>query len=161
MENLVINQNENFRSRFLNIYSYSTIIWRFYWVVFISFPIAKGLLRPKVLEYFPDSYLALFLLSYPNFVEAVIGSVSIVVILFLLRFRFPKQLKSLKNKTLYIISISVAAVFVITQELKIHNLGGENVYDANDVIASGIGLLVMLFILLKYGIFVPKKKTLD
>ena len=62
----------------------------------------------------------------------------------------------LKETSIYLISVSLAALYVISQELKFHNLGGNNVYDVNDVIASVLGLVFMLVTMLFFGFF---KKT--
>lgn len=49
--------------------------------------------------------------------------------------------KTLTEKNIYNTAVSLASIYVITQEFKIHNLGGTNIYDPNDVIASIIGLV--------------------
>ena len=45
------------------------------------------------------------------------------------------------------LATAAAAVYVILQEFKIHNLGGENVYDPYDVVFSVIGLITAYLIL--------------
>ena len=42
---------------------------------------------------------------------------------------------------IYQIAVTITAIYVISQELKFHNLGGNNVYDPYDLIASIIGLI--------------------
>ncbi|MFK7972842.1 MAG: hypothetical protein AB8F95_20900 [Bacteroidia bacterium] len=79
----------------------------------------------------------LFLLSFPNFCEGVIGVLTLTGFGIYLNKGF-----SIKHRLVYIIAILLAAIYVITQELKIHNLGGNNVYDPNDLIFSIVGLLV-------------------
>ncbi|MEP2447184.1 MAG: hypothetical protein ABJI69_08145 [Balneola sp.] len=41
--------------------------------------------------------------------------------------------------------------------MKFHNLGGRNVYDPNDVVASIIGLVFVFIMLNAYGIGLKKK----
>lgn len=41
---------------------------------------------------------------------------------------------------------------MLTQEFELHNLGGNNVYDPNDVAASIIGLVGMLLVFSRFGI---------
>ena len=115
----------------------------------------KFILRPAVLKNESPQFLKVFVLSVPNFLEAVIG-VSVLVFLLTL---FSKAYinKDIIQNTKYInfLAVLFASVYVITQEFKIHNLGGRNVYDFNDVLASIIGLVFMSFIIqkgvLKFG----------
>jgi len=46
-----------------------------------------------------------------------------------------------KYSFIYIIAIILASIYVITQELKIQNLGGNNIYDFNDIIFSIIEII--------------------
>ena len=57
-----------------------------------------------------------------------------------------KKLK-VSNEKIYISATILAAIFVITQEMKFHNLGGNNVYDPNDIIFSIVGLIVGFIII--------------
>ena len=43
------------------------------------------------------------------------------------------------------------ATYVLSQELKLHNVGGNNVYDPNDVAASILGLVVVNLMLIRFG----------
>jgi hypothetical protein len=62
-------------------------------------------------------------------------------ILLQVRERFNKKLRAIKAVHVHIIASTIAAVYVISQELKFHNLGGNNVYDPYDLLASFIGLI--------------------
>ncbi|MEM7574511.1 MAG: hypothetical protein AAF433_16525 [Bacteroidota bacterium] len=55
----------------------------------------------------------------------------------------------LSNQNIYLLAVLLAAIYVTTQELKIHNLGGANIYDPNDLIFSGIGLLTGAFLVFR------------
>ncbi len=101
-------------------------------VLFIFFKV----IRPSILRSESHEFFKKFLLSFPNFCEGVIG----VLVLTGVGLYFNKYLKT-KNLTIYITAIIFASIFVITQEVKIHNLGGENIYDPNDLIYSIIGIL--------------------
>lgn len=48
---------------------------------------------------------------------------------------------------MYLIAVCVTSIYVISQELEYHNLGGNNVYDPYDLIASIIGLIITLVII--------------
>ena len=41
----------------------------------------------------------------------------------------------------------MAGVYVLLQEFKIHNLGGNNVFNSTDVFFSILGLVVSIFLL--------------
>jgi hypothetical protein len=111
-------------------------------VVVATFIVNKFLLRPFVLEGGSDGIFKIFVLSYPNFCEAIVG-VSLLCFLGLTarRSEVPIAIKA-SNESIYLSAVLLAAVYVILQEFKIHNLGGRNVYDPYDVLFSVIGLAV-------------------
>ncbi len=90
--------------------------------------------------------------SIPNFFEAILGTSLLVLILLTLKFNNVKFLREANDANLKLLGIGLSTTYVITQELKFHNLGGNNIYDFNDLIASIIGLVFISFIILKYGI---------
>ncbi|MBO6524900.1 MAG: hypothetical protein JJ971_13795 [Balneolaceae bacterium] len=149
----------SFSKRFRIKYRYSKPIVYTYFIVFLSFPVVKGILRPWAISTIPDSFFTTVLFSYPNFAEAVIGLSSVSVMLFIFRnwCRERFNIYLIQDTSLYLISASLSAVFVITQEMKIHDLGGENIYDINDIYASCIGLIFTLGLLLKFGVFSKRK----
>jgi hypothetical protein len=55
-----------------------------------------------------------------------------------------------QNLILYLLAVTFAGIYVITQELKIHNLGGQNIYDPNDVVFSILGLIIGFSIVLYF-----------
>lgn len=99
-------------------------------------------IRSNVLASNPPEFVQVFLLSFPNFCEGVVG----VLTLTMLGLYFNKKLK-ISNEIIYATATILAAIFVITQEMKIHNLGGNNVYDPNDVVFSIVGLFVGFIII--------------
>lgn len=116
--------------------------------IITSFVVVKFLLRPFVLEHRFPGALQVFVLSYPNFCEAIVGSIAVHFVLLLAKRSFlPKQ--SISSNWINALSITLTAAYVISQELKIHNLGGENVYDPYDVLFSVFGLIVASIILFK------------
>jgi len=85
--------------------------------VVVLFMINKFLLRPYVLASdFPEA-VNIFVLSFPNFCEAICGS------------------------------LLLANIGLSLKSRKIHNLGGRNVYDPFDLLFSVIGLLIAAVIL--------------
>jgi hypothetical protein len=91
--------------------------------------------------------------SLPNFFEAIAGSILVFLILFFINDALAQRKSKLAQSrtTLYLLTFVLAGIYVILQEFKIHNLGGENIYDPYDVLFSVIGLFVGLGILFKTG----------
>ena len=59
-------------------------------------------------------------------------------------------IKSFKHREKYIpfVSVLISGTYVLLQEYKVHNLGGNNVFDMYDVIFSIVGLIVILSLLI-------------
>ena len=112
-------------------------------VLFIFFK----LIRPPILKSESPEFFKYILLSLPNFFESVIGVLIVTGIGLVLNDRLFEKFQ-IRPKTIYIVSVLFAGIYVITQEFKIHNLGGNNVYDKNDLIYSVIGLLIGFSIIL-------------
>ena len=81
------------------------------------------------------------------------GTILISGILFFSRQRLAIHLSRLTDPTLYFAATLIAATYVLSQEFKLHNVGGNNVYDSNDVAASILGLVVISLILIRFGLF--------
>ncbi len=107
---------------------------------FIMFVLNKFFVRPFVLENDYPDILQIIVLSLPNFTEAVMGTLLLTGILLQLRHFFGDNLKSLKTTYVYLIALILASVYVISQEFTLHNIGGNNVYDPYDLVASILGL---------------------
>lgn len=131
--------------------------WNLYAANFVLFFILKIWFRPWIREQEGFEYLKIIANSFPNFVEAYLGTFTIATFLIIGRLKNLSWIKNLSDFTIYTTSTILAAIFVITQEMKFHNLGGENIYDFNDVIASIIGLIVIFTMLNLYGIKLIKK----
>ena len=93
--------------------------------------------------------------SIPNLIEAVIGTLILTGILLQTRQYFNQKFGNLKDIQVYVLAVSVASIYVISQELKFHNLGGNNVYDPYDLIASIVGLMGTFVVIQNFG-FVNK-----
>ncbi len=128
-------------------------IQRVFLIAFIIFFLNKFYLRPWVLENDLPSFLKVIVYSLPNLIEAIMGTTVVTGIAFRLR-EYAK--KEISDSYIYLIAVFLAALYTISQELKFHNLGGNNVYDFNDVIASVVGLIFTYSLFNKYGFL---KKT--
>lgn len=99
-------------------------------------------IRPSVLNSKAPEWFKITLLSLPNFFEAFIGTLILTGIGLYLNVKLLSKQKQINRKIIYLLAPILGGVYVITQELKIHNLGGNNVYDVNDLIFSVIGLVI-------------------
>ena len=125
-------------------------IIRLYLFLFFCHPINKFLLRPFILDNDLPIILKIFTLSVPNVIEAVMGTNVVTGLLHLAQHRLG-WFQDFNERTVYSFSVTIASIYVITQEFKIHHLGGRNTYDPYDVIASIIGLIIIYFLLRRYG----------
>jgi len=120
-------------------------------IAILVFIMNKLYLRPWILENeIPNIYL-IFTYSIPNLIEAIIGTLILTGILFQVRQYFNKKFGSIKDISIHILAVSLASIYVLSQELKFHNLGGNNVYDPYDIIASLIGLIMTFGIIQLFG----------
>ncbi|WP_299712778.1 hypothetical protein [uncultured Tenacibaculum sp.] len=117
--------------------------------VLLLFVVFK-IVRSKILSS-ENNFIQVIGLSLPNLFEGILG----VLILTALGLTLTRN-KNIKHNYIYILAIIFAAIYVITQEFKIHNLGGKNVYDSNDVLFSLIGLFIGTIIVF---IIKPKIET--
>jgi uncharacterized membrane protein YadS len=97
-------------------------------------------IRPSALNSDSPEQFKTMLLSLPNFFESVIGTLLLTAIGLVLNSKL-NAARQVRPQIVYIVAVAAGGVYVVTQELKIHNIGGENVYDQNDVIYSLIGLV--------------------
>jgi hypothetical protein len=125
-----------------------------FWVSFVVFILNKRYLRPWIAKSNLPEAFSIITYSLPNFIEAILGTILVTGIVFQIR----KHLNSnAKDNIIYIISVLLTSIYVISQELKYHNLGGNNVYDPNDLIASILGLIAMLVMFYFFGFIVKSK----
>jgi len=108
--------------------------------------ILMKLSRKTVLAMTDNELIRVIFFSFPNLAEGIVG-VLVLTILLLGFLRIGIKVLSPKDTVVYIIAVLGAAVYVLSQEFKLHNLGGKNIFDVNDVYFSLIGLLLGAFIL--------------
>ena len=122
-----------------------------FFVTFVAFAVNKLALRPWVLSVEGLEGLKLFSYSFPNFCEAVMGSILLSYMGLNLRGRYEALSHITERLVIYIASL-LAAIYVLTQEFRIHNLGGNNIFDMNDVYASLIGLVLTNQLIIHTGL---------
>jgi len=125
---------------------------------FVVFALNRFVLRPWMATNFEPSALLSVAYSLPNFIEAIMGTMLISGILFFLRQRQTNQRFQIADSTIYLTATLMATVYVLTQEFNLHNIGGDNVFDSNDVIASIVGLIFVNLLLNRFG-FLARQST--
>lgn len=116
-------------------------------VVVLIFICNKFYLRSYVLENDFPEFLDIFVLSIPNLCEAILGGLLLTNIGLFAKHKFLNAPSNITENHIYLFAVLVTAMYVLFQEFKIHNLGGNNVHDPFDVLFSVIGLLIVSFIL--------------
>lgn len=106
-------------------------------IVFLFFK----LIRPSVVQRASPEFLKIMVLSLPNFFQAVTGVFVLTGLGLLINDKFNKKY-AISPTIIYLSAVILAGIFVITQELNIYNLRGNNTSDPNDIIFSCIGLVV-------------------
>jgi len=124
------------------------LLLRIQLLIIASYFVIKFLIRPIVIENEYTGFVKIFALSYPNFCEAIAGSIVIAFILLVINGKFWRGNLRYREKYIPVISILISGIYVLLQEFKIHNIGGTNVYDLYDVIFSILGLIVAFGLLL-------------
>lgn len=98
--------------------------------------------RPSLLETGLHKIVKSIFLSLPNFFEGCIGVLLLSGILLYLKRQRILRIHLISDHLLYLFALLLAAIYVLTQEFKIHNIGGTNVFDINDVLFSIIGVVL-------------------
>jgi len=147
-----VDQNIESKSISLNNLKVRGATWNVYLLNFGLYFGLKLWFRPWVKEQEGLELIKLIANSFPNYVEAYMGTFTIAGLLIIGRLKGYSWVKNLSDIKIYTISATLAAIYVISQEMKFHNLGGANIYDPNDVIASIIGLAFIFVMLNIYGI---------
>ncbi|MDZ7693674.1 MAG: hypothetical protein U5K69_21575 [Balneolaceae bacterium] len=125
-------------------------------IAILVFILNKLFIRPWVLANdVPDIFL-IVTYSIPNLIEATIGTLILTGILLQVRQHLYNTFGSIKDTYIHILAVCVTSIYVLSQELTFHNLGGNNVYDPYDIVASLIGLLATFGIIQLFG-FTEKK----
>ena len=120
-------------------------------VSILLFILNKLYLRPWVLENELSGFILLLVYSIPNLLEAIIGTLLLTGILFQLRQSYNEKIGNIKDINIRVLAVALATIYVISQELKLHNLGGNNVYDPYDLLASIAGLIGTFVVIQIFG----------
>ena len=124
----------------------------------LLFILNKLYLRPWILENELLGFVLTLTYSIPNLLEAIIGTLLLTGILLQIRQSFIERMATVKDIHIRILAVLLAAIYVISQELKFHNIGGNNVYDPNDLIASIVGLIGIFVVVQLFGFMYDLEK---
>ena len=116
------------------------------------FFVNKIAVRSWVLGSDLPEFFNVFVLAVPNTLEAIVGMVMVGGILTAVKLRASPRLDALSPAVLTMMAAILTGTYVLTQEFKIHDLGGRNVYDPYDVLASVVGLVLTSALFLRFGI---------
>jgi len=120
-------------------------------VAILLFLLNKTYFRPWILTNESTELLMIVTYSIPNLIEAIIGTLILTGVLLQTRQYFRERMGSFKDTYIHLLAVGIAAIYVISQELELHNIGGNNVYDPYDLIASIIGLVGTFGIIQLFG----------
>ena len=126
---------------------------RLYLGSILLFVLVKGAIRPWVLA--GDFWVGfdIFVLSFPNFVEAIVGMSNVYGLLLFATHRDGLGMGRRSDPSLLLAAVVLTGAFVLSQEFGLHNLGGNNVTDLYDVAASIVGIGLMAAVFSKFGFF--------
>ena len=128
------------------------LLWRVvFFLTLVTLALNKFLIRPWVIDNDFPYFVVILVYSWPNFIEAIAGTILLTGIAFALKNHFHEQLGGVRDASIYWFGALTAGCYVITQELMLHHLGGKNVYDPFDVLASIIGLMLTNWLMRRYG----------
>lgn len=123
---------------------------RVYLGVLALFALNKFLVRPHVLARDYSEAVRTTVLSLPNTIEGIIGVGLAAAMLAVARFRL--GIRHGSRASIVSSAAILTLIYVVTQELNLHQLGGHNTYDPKDLVASVLGVVLMSLVLLRYGL---------
>ena len=143
----------------LSSWTFKPQVWIVIGACVATFLFHRYLFRPWVLESYEAGVLVIIANSYPNFLEGIIGSITLGGLGLWFKNRTGKWSPEHETATFFNWVTIVAALYVVTQELNWYTVTRENVYDPYDVIASILGLIVVNRVLNSVGLFAYREVT--
>lgn len=119
-------------------------------VIFLLFRWIRTVVHPTE----PLTLFELFLLSFPNFCESVVG-----VLLLTCLGLWVNQYLQWNTKLVYGLAALFAGIIVLLHEIQPSFLGGANIYDPNDILFSVVGTLVGTLIVVRLQPNLPARSA--
>ena len=136
---------------------FSPEIWIVIGLCALAFLLNRHIVRPWVLENAVNGPVTVVVNSLPNLVEAIVGTILIAGILLDIWRRVGGPRFYLDCTTIYAVATVIAGLFVISSEVNWIRFRGPNVYDPNDLVASVLGLFLIYFLLVRFGLFYERE----
>lgn len=127
-------------------------IWLVIGLSALAFLVNRHAVRPWVLDNVDGGPATVLVNSLPNLIEAIIGTIDVALILLIIVRRNLRLKHRIGHTTMYVVATVIAGLFVISAELNWIHFRGPNVYDPNDIVASILGLFIILFLLTRFGL---------
>lgn len=137
----------------LNSWTFKSQIWIVIGICVATFLCHRHALRPWVLDNFQTGLFVIVVNSFPNFLEGVMGSISLASLGMWFRNRNGNWDPGKETPAFFNSVTIIAAAYVIPQELNWFTLTRENTFDRYDVIASILGLVLINRIMVSCGLF--------
>ena len=137
----------------LSSWTYKPQIWIAIGLCVASFLCHRHVLRPWVLERFEIGLFVIVVNSFPNFLEGIIGSISLGSLGLWYRNRNGNWKPDKETPTFFNRVTLIAGAYVISQELNWYTITRENTFDPYDVVASILGLFLINRIMVYLGLF--------
>ena len=118
----------------------------------VSFLLHRHFVRTWVLQSYDSGIFVIVVNSFPNFLEAIIGSISLSGLGLLFKNRGAEWSPEKETTAFFNWVTIVATIYVITQELNWYSITRENIFDPYDIVASILGLLIINRILNSVGL---------
>ena len=120
-----------------------------------SFLLHRYFFRPWVLESYETGFLVIVVNSFPNFLEGIIGSISLSGLVLWFKTSPPES----ETPAFFNWIAIIVVVYVITQELNWYTITRENIADPYDVVASILGVILINRILISVGLIAYKNNA--
>ncbi|MEP1421837.1 MAG: hypothetical protein ABJK59_08725 [Erythrobacter sp.] len=102
--------------------------------------------RETLFEAFPNPVFEIFLYSFPNFAEGIVGFLMTAMLLTQASWKVELLGRFFTLPRLCIVTTLGVGTYVITQELGLHHVGGAQVYDPYDIAFSIAGLIIFMWL---------------
>ena len=132
-------------------------IWIIIGLCALAFLLNRHIVRPWVLENVVSGPVTVVVNSLPNLVEAIVGTIWIAGTLLDIWRRVGGPRFYLDCTYIYKVATVIAGLFVILSEVNWIRFRGPNVYDPNDLAASVLGLFLVYFLLVRFGLFYERE----
>ncbi len=132
-------------------------IWMVIGLSALAFLVNQHVVRPWVLDNVDGGPATALVNSLPNLIEAIIGTIDVALILWVIVRNVAWLRRHVRHTTIYVTATAIAGLFVISTELNWILFRGPNVYDPNDIVASILGLIGILFLLTRFGLVTERR----